>query len=272
MNVALAACYRQLCTRAVAAHNRISVRELYRVGATLVSFFSRYRTALLLASVLILAGVVLPLSGFAHGVAEDDKQFLLGTSGASIPAFLYLGAKHMVTGYDHLLFIAGVIFFLYRFRDIVIFVSLFSLGHSITLIVGVLAGVGIDARVVDAVIGLSVAWKAFDNLSGFQTVFGIRPDLRATVFGFGLFHGLGLAAKLQDFDLPQDGLLTNLLSFNVGVEVGQILALAAILIFVNIARLSGSFARSAVAINFTIMAAGFLLILYQLSLIAFGME
>ncbi len=211
-------------------------------------------------------------AALAHGVADDDKQFLVGAAGANIPAFLYLGAKHMVTGYDHLLFIAGVIFFLYRFHDIAVFVSLFSLGHSITLIVGVLSGVGIDARIVDAIIGLSVIWKAFDNLSGFQTVFGVRPNLKLTVFGFGLFHGLGLAAKLQDLELSKDGLFTNLLSFNVGVELGQILALAIILVFMNAARLSQRFVQNATAINFMIMAAGFVLVFYQLTLLALGME
>ena len=237
-----------------------------------MSFSRAHRATFALALACVVIGIMAPLSAVAHGVAEDDKAFLLGASGPDVAAFLYLGAKHMVTGYDHLLFVAGVIFFLYRFRDIVIFVSLFSLGHSITLIFGVLTSVGIDARVVDAVIGLSVVWKAFDNLSGFQTLFGFRPNLKTMVFGFGLVHGLGLAAKLQDFGLSEDGLLINLLSFNGGVEIGQILALAAILVFVNAARLSNGFVRNAVAINFAIMTAGFMLILYQLSLLAFGME
>lgn len=259
-------CLRKKAIRTPQASNRrirplvsreYTMKTLVSIGAlfTLVCFFSLF---------------VGPAD--AHGVAEDDKRFLLGASGPNIPAFLYLGAKHMVTGYDHLLFIAGVVFFLYRFRDIAIFVSLFSLGHSITLIAGVLLGVGIDARIIDAIIGLSVAWKAFDNLSGFQTVVGFRPDLKFTVFGFGLFHGLGLAAKLQDFELSGDGLLINLLSFNVGVEIGQLLALAAIVLFMNAWRLSSSFERTAIFSNFVLMTAGFLLVLYQLSFLGFGME
>ncbi|MCG8502982.1 MAG: HupE/UreJ family protein [Sphingomonadales bacterium] len=221
-----------------------------------------------LCLILVALGVVaLVGAALAHGVAEDDKKFLLGASGPNIPAFLYLGAKHMVTGYDHLLFLAGVIFFLYRFRDIAIFVSLFSLGHSLTLITGVLAGVGIDARIIDAIIGLSVVWKAFDNLSGFETTLGFRPNLKLTVFGFGLFHGLGLAAKLQDFGLSPDGLLTNLLSFNVGVELGQLLALAFILVLMAAWRRSENFQKTASLANFALMAAGFVLIFYQLGLL-----
>jgi hypothetical protein len=147
---------------------------------------------------------------------RTDAAFVAATRGPDPVPFLYLGAKHMVTGYDHLAFLVGVIFFLFRLRQIALYVSLFSLGHSITLLAGVFFRLQVDPHLVDAVIGLSVAYKAFDNLSGFKTLVGIQPDPRAAVFGFGLIHGFGLATKLQALNLNPDGLLANLVSFNVG--------------------------------------------------------
>src|SRR5436190_20227624 len=137
----------------------------------------------------------------AHNIGGTDAAFVAATRGADPLPFLYLGAKHMVTGYDHLLFLLGVIFFLYRFRQIALYVTLFSIGHSITLLAGVLLGLHVDAHLVDAVIGVSVVWKAFDNLGGFKSLFGVQPDNRPIVLGFGLVHGFGLATKLQALNL-----------------------------------------------------------------------
>jgi len=177
---------------------------------------------------------------------------------------MYLGAKHMVTGYDHLLFILGVIFFLYRMRDVVIYVTLFSIGHSITLLAGVLLKIEVNAYLVDAVIGLSVAYKAFDNLGGFKSVFGFQPNNKIAVATFGLIHGFGLATKLQDFRLSPNGLVANMVGFNIGVELGQLIALAIMLAIMLQWRRAASFERSAVAANAVILAAGFVLIEYQL--------
>jgi hypothetical protein len=181
-----------------------------------------------------------------------------------IGPYIYLGAKHMVTGYDHLLFLAGVMFFLYRLRDVGLYVTLFAVGHSITLLVGVLGGLHVNSYLVDAIIGLSVAYKAFENLGGFARL-GVQPDTRAAVFVFGLFHGFGLATKLQDLDISPDGLVVNMVSFNVGVELGQFLALGVILLLLNMFRASGQFFRFAGATNLVIMCAGFMLIGYQLT-------
>jgi hypothetical protein len=177
---------------------------------------------------------------------------------------MYLGAKHMVTGYDHLLFLVGVIFFLYRTRDVVTYVSLFTLGHSITLLVGVLANVPANAYIIDAIIGLSVVYKGFENIGGFERVVGWRPDARAAVLIFGLFHGLGLATKLQELGLPARGLLANLVAFNVGVEMGQVLALMGVLIAFTWWRTRQGFLRYALATNTALMAGGFALIGYHL--------
>ncbi len=201
----------------------------------------------------------------AHGVDENDQAFIEGASGINLIPFMYLGAKHMVTGYDHLLFLAGVVFFLYRMKDVGIYVTLFAIGHSATLLIGTIFDIRANAYIVDAIIGLSVAYKAFDNLDGFTTVFGFRPDPKKAVFIFGLFHGFGLATKLQDLTLSQDGLIPNLLAFNVGVELGQFMALGFILIAMNLWRLSSGFQRSAVAANATLMCAGFILVGYQMS-------
>ncbi|WP_293373748.1 HupE/UreJ family protein [Nevskia sp.] len=209
---------------------------------------------------LLLSGIAV-----AHGVAEDDRSFIESSAGLQLLPFLYLGAKHMVTGYDHLLFLFGVIFFLYRLKEIGLYVTLFAVGHSSTLLFGVLGGVRVDPYLVDAVIGLSVVYKALDNLGAFKTWFGVQPDTRAAVLIFGLAHGFGLATKLQDFKLDADSLVPNLLAFNAGVEIGQLLALTAILIAMAFWRRSSRFIGQAFTANLLLMTAGFVLTGYQLA-------
>lgn len=172
----------------------------------------------------------------------------------------------MVTGVDHLLFIAAIVFFLTRLRQVALYVTAFSLGHSATLLAGVLLRTRIDPYLVDALIGLSVVWKAFDNLGGLQRLFGARPDDRGAVFGFGLIHGLGLATKLQSL-LPAtaEALLPNLVAFNVGVELGQILVLVLIVSLLARWRRARSFARQAAFANVVLMVAGVVLLQMQLA-------
>ena len=201
----------------------------------------------------------------AHGVSGKDAVFLQGLEGRAIIPLMYLGAKHMVTGYDHLLFLVGVIFFLYRPKDVLLYVSLFTIGHSLTLLGGVLGGIHANANLIDAVIGFSVVYKAFENMDGFRKVFGFQPDTRAAVLVFGLFHGFGLATKLQEFALSPQGLVANIVSFNVGVELGQGLALTFILIALTFWRTRTGFLHHAFATNAIVMACGFLLVGYQLS-------
>src|SRR5436190_2950039 len=201
----------------------------------------------------------------AHGVSGKDAVFLQGLKGRAIGPLLYLGAKHMVTGYDHLLFLVGVIFFLYRLKDVVTYVSLFTLGHSVTLLAGVLGGVRANPYLIDAIIGFSVVYKAFENMDGFRRFFGFQPNTKVAVLVFGFFHGFGLATKLQDFALSQNGLVANIVSFNVGVEIGQGLALTAILIGLEWWRTHDAFHRHAFVFNGLVMTGGFLLVGYQLS-------
>ena len=202
-------------------------------------------------STLLLIAALAPVLE-AHGVSGKDAVFLQGLKGRAIGPLLYLGAKHMVTGYDHLLFLVGVIFFLYRLKDVVTYVSLFTLGHSVTLLAGVLGGVRANPYLIDAIIGFSVVYKAFENMDGFRRF-------------FGFFHGFGLATKLQDFALSQNGLVANIISFNVGVEIGQGLALTVILIALTWWRTRSGFFHHALAFNGVVMACGFLLVGYQLS-------
>ena len=201
----------------------------------------------------------------AHGVAEGDKGYIQEISGTHLVPFAYLGAKHMVTGYDHLLFLAGVIFFLYRLKDIALYVSLFAIGHSVTMVYGVYAGVGVNAWLIDAIIGLSVVYKALDNLGAYQRWFGLQPDTRVATLVFGLFHGFGLAAKVQEYEIARDGLLPNLLAFNLGVEIGQLLALGVILIAMGYWRRTAAFLRHAYTANVAMMGAGFTLMGYHLT-------
>jgi HupE / UreJ protein len=201
----------------------------------------------------------------AHGVSGKDAVFLQGLDGRAIVPLMYLGAKHMVTGYDHLLFLVGVIFFLYKVKDVALYVSLFTIGHSLTLLLGVLGGIHANPYLIDAIIGFSVAYKAFENMDGFKRFFGFQPNTRVAVLVFGLFHGFGLATKLQEFELSPNGLVANIVSFNVGVELGQGLALTFILIALTYWRTRTGFLHYAFATNAIVMACGFLLVGYQLS-------
>jgi hypothetical protein len=204
-------------------------------------------------------------SVLAHAVTQGDKGYIQEISGVNIIPFIYLGAKHMVTGYDHILFLLGVIFFLYGMRQIALYVSLFAIGHSITMLAGVYFEFGINSYIIDAIIGFSVVYKALDNLGAFERWFGYQPDTRAATLVFGLLHGFGLASKIIEYDISADGLVPNLLAFNVGVEIGQLLALAAILLVMKYWRASASFMRQAYAVNVLMMAAGFTLMGFQVA-------
>ncbi|HEX7240770.1 MAG TPA: HupE/UreJ family protein [Longimicrobiaceae bacterium] len=226
---------------------------------------ARLPLLLLLLAACVPALLAAPADALAHGVAAGDKGYIQEISGVLLVPFAYLGAKHMVTGYDHLLFLLGVIFFLYRLKDIGVYVTLFAIGHSTTLLLGVLTGVSVSAYLIDAVIGLSVVYKSLDNLGAFQRWFGFQPNTKAATLVFGLFHGFGLATKIIEYQISPDGLIPNLIAFNVGVEIGQMLGLAAILIAMSYWRRTPSFARHAYTGNVVVMAAGFLLVGYQLA-------
>ena len=202
---------------------------------------------------------------FAHGVDDSTRNFLENNTGIQIIPFLYIGAKHMVTGYDHLLFLVGVLFFLRNSKDVLLYVSMFTIGHSLTLMTGVLANIQVNAYLIDAIIGLSVVYKGFDNLGGFTHFFGKQPAPKKAVLIFGLFHGFGLATKIQEFHLPEDGLALNLLSFNIGVEIGQFMALIFILLLINFWRQFESFDRFSAATNTVLMSGGFMLVGMQLT-------
>jgi len=221
-----------------------------------------------LALHMIIAIVVLCLlagTAAAHAVAAGDKGYIQEITGVNLIPFVYLGAKHMVTGYDHLLFLFGVIFFLYRLKHIAIYVSLFAIGHSTTMLLGVYYGWNVSSYLIDAIIGLSVVYKALDNLGAFQRWFGYQPDTKLATLIFGFFHGLGLATKILEYEIAQDGLVPNLLAFNIGVEIGQLIALTIILIGMSFWRKTPSFLRHAYSANVLMMTAGFVLIGYQLT-------
>jgi len=209
--------------------------------------------------------LLLSSSAFGHTIEGSDANFVQAIDGPAVFPFMYLGAKHMVTGYDHLLFLVGVIFFLYRPKHVVQYVTLFAIGHSITLLIGVLANLQVNAYLIDAIIGLSIVYKAFENMDGFKRLMGFELNTRVAVFVFGLFHGLGLATKLQEFDLSSNGLVTNIISFNIGVEIGQVLALSAVFIALSVWRTSTSYLRHAFVTNTVLMCGGFLLAGFQLS-------
>jgi hypothetical protein len=227
-----------------------------------VSLLFLRATCRLCVGIFVLA--ITGASSLAHGVPDGDKAFIEQTIGLQLGPFIYLGAKHMVTGYDHLLFLFGVIFFLYRIKEIGTYVTLFAVGHSITLLAGVLTEIQVNPYIIDAIIGLSVVYKALDNMGAFRLWFGFQPNTKAAVLIFGLFHGFGLATKLQEFSLSPEGIVANIIAFNVGVEIGQFLALGTILIAMSYWRYSPSFVRTAFAANTVLMTGGFVLMGMQL--------
>lgn len=221
---------------------------------------------IMILSLIALTALFLSASyALAHNVTEGDAGYIQEIWGMNIIPFMYLGAKHMVTGYDHILFLLGVVFFLYRMKDVGIYVSLFAIGHSTTMLAGVWFGWGINAYIIDAIIGLSVVYKALDNLGAYQRWFGFQPNTKAATLIFGFFHGTGLATKILDYQIATDGLLVNLLAFNVGVELGQLMALAVILIVMGYWRKSPSFFQQAYTANVVMMSMGFILMGLQIT-------
>lgn len=223
-----------------------------------------------IAFACILAALFWADAALAHAVTLGDKGYIQEVSGPRIIPFLYLGAKHMVTGYDHLLFLFGVIFFLYGMKQIGTYVSLFAIGHSTTMLIGVYFNFGINSYIIDAIIGFSVVYKALDNLGAFQKWFGFQPNTKVATMVFGFLHGFGLASKIIDYKISPDGLVPNLLAFNVGVEIGQLIALALILVFMNRWRATPSFARQAYTANVVMMSMGFYLMGFQLIGLAYS--
>jgi hypothetical protein len=200
----------------------------------------------------------------AHGISDADKQAMLN---GGYLQYIWLGATHMLTGYDHLLFLFGVIFFLRSFKEIVMFISVFTLGHSITLIFATFMGITANYFLIDAVIALSVCYKGFDNNDGFKSYLGVKaPSLLGMVLAFGLIHGFGLSSRLQELPLGDDSthMLMRIISFNVGVEAGQVVALTFMLFLLATWRKSHSFKKFSRVANDGLMLAGFMLLLMQL--------
>jgi hypothetical protein len=220
---------------------------------------------LLLLAAIVIALLLGTTEALAHAVTQGDKGYIQEIAGVNLLPFVYLGAKHMMTGYDHLLFLFGVIFFLYRLSHIGIYVSLFALGHSTTMILGVYFNVQFSSYLIDAIIGFSVVYKALDNMGAYQRWFGFQPNTKVATLVFGLFHGFGLATKILEYEISPDGLVPNLLAFNLGVEIGQLMALTVILIGMSYWRRTSSFLRHAYTANVAMMSAGFLLVGLQLT-------
>ena len=211
--------------------------------------------------ILLLLSVT-SINAIAHGMSAADQARILNADNFE---YMHLGATHMLTGYDHLLFLFGVIFFLRNFRDVVKVITAFTIGHSITLIFATLLTIKANYYLIDAVIALTVCYKAFDNLDGFKKYLQMSsPNLTWMVFIFGLIHGFGLSTRLQQLPLGDNGLILKILSFNIGVELGQILALSVMLILLISWRKTDYFQIFSKAFNVALMIAGSLLFLMQL--------
>lgn len=213
---------------------------------------------------LVLLLGLMPFLAAAHGISPEDQQRMLE---AGYLHYVELGARHMLTGYDHLLFLFGVVFFLTTFRDVAKFVTVFTIGHCITLIFATYFKITWNYYLVDAIIALSVMYKAFDNNGGFQKHFSMAsPNLLGAVFIFGLLHGFGLSTRLQQLPLGDDpvAMLWRILSFNVGVEVGQIAALTVMVGALALWRHRPSFKRFSYAANLALFYGGVYLLFTQL--------
>lgn len=220
----------------------------------MLKIFNTIKNSWFLVCALLLVLIGISGTAIAHGLAGGDQDYLSKITGFQAFPFMYLGAKHMVTGYDHLLYLAGVIFFLHKRLDVIKFVSLFAIGHSITLLLGVLLSIQVNPFFVDAIIGLSVCYKALENLDLMRLI-----DPRIAVFGFGLVHGFGLSSKLQDLSLSEDGLVANMVFFNIGVELGQIIALTFLLLLFTWLRKLKGYTQIANNANVLLFGAGLLL-------------
>ncbi|EMX0310663.1 TPA: HupE/UreJ family protein [Vibrio parahaemolyticus] len=241
----------------------MNLLSLHEVSTLPIGMATSLRKGMLYLIIALL--MVMSTDVFAHAVTQGDKGYIQEITGTNIIAFMYLGAKHMVTGYDHILFLFGVIFFLYKMKHIALYVSLFALGHSSTMLLGVYFNIGINSYIIDAIIGLSVVYKAMDNLGAFQRWFGVQPNTKLATLLFGFCHGFGLSSKIIEYDISPDGLIPNLLAFNIGVEIGQLIALGTILIVMGFWRRHTSFYRQAYSVNVVMMSLGFMLIGYQLT-------
>lgn len=203
-----------------------------------------------------------PFLLLAHGVSQSDQEIL---NNGDLLAYILVGAKHMLTGYDHLLFLVGVIFFLENFRDIVRFVTVFTIGHSITLISATYLGIKADEHLIDAVIALSVLYKGFENLGGFRDWLNVKsPNLLMMVFLFGLIHGFGLSTRLQSFSMGEDSFLAKIICFNVGVELGQVLALIPIVFLITKWKAWSSYNAFYKIVNWFLIFAGIGLFIFQM--------
>lgn len=215
-----------------------------------------------LGQLVLVLCLLIPEAALSHGVSAADQQIL---ENGNLLSYILVGAKHMVTGYDHLLFLTGVIFYLNNFKDIVRFITVFTIGHSITLISATYLGIKADEHLIDAVIALSVLYKGFENLNGFKNFFNVQsPNLLFMVFIFGLIHGFGLSTRLQSFDLGEGQFLQKIISFNIGVEFGQIAALIPIVFIITFWKSKSSFNVFYKLINWFLIIAGIALFIFQM--------
>ncbi|MGC1472329.1 MAG: HupE/UreJ family protein [Psychroserpens sp.] len=216
----------------------------------------------ILSRIVVIIFLLLPALAIAHGVSDADQEIL---NSGGLLSYIYVGAKHMLTGYDHILFIIGVVFYLNGFKDIVKFISVFTVGHCITLLGATYLNISINEHVIDAIIALSVVYKGFENLGGFQKIKLKSPNLLMMVFIFGLIHGLGLSTRLQSFDIGNELFLAKIFSFNIGVELGQVIALIPIVMLITYWKTQSSFKAFYQSVNTYLIVAGLLLFAYQLN-------
>lgn len=215
----------------------------------------------LLTIIAVLFLFLIAQSVFAHGMSEADKEAMVK---GGYTQYIILGATHMLTGYDHLLFVFGIVFFLTTFIDVVKYITAFTVGHSITLVSATLMGITANYYLIDAVIALSVCYIGFENVGGFRKYFEQTPNLLLAIFLFGFIHGFGLSTRLQELPLGEDGIILRILSFNLGIELGQVGALCIMVALLYKWRRTKSFLQISTVSNNGLIGAGILLFLMQM--------
>lgn len=205
--------------------------------------------------------VFLATHAFAHGMSEAEKHSIL--QGGNLQ-YLKIGATHMLTGYDHLLFVFGIVFFLTSIIDVIKYITAFTLGHSITLITATLIGVTSNYYLINAMIALSVCYIGYENMGGFKKVFNKGLNMIWAIFIFGLIHGMALSNQLQQLPLGEEGIIWRILSFNLGIELGQIAALFVMVAILFKWRRKPSFHKISNASNNVLIYVGAFLFLFQM--------
>ncbi len=170
----------------------------------------------------------------------------------SIGQFILLGIEHILTGYDHMAFLLALIVIGLSIKEVLKIITAFTVAHSITLLLAAMQVVSLNSRIVESVIAFSICFVALENL------FKKKVNYRWLVtFGFGLIHGFGFASVLQELIVGKSNLLVSVVSFNLGVEVGQLMIFLVLLPVLYLLKSKMEFRKVTFGVSLAIFMLGF---------------